>query len=302
MKLVLFDDYKPGLLKGDGVVDISSAVQRVAGRNGQETMEGIITNLDSLREGLARLLAEGKVTPLSSVRLRAPLPRPSKILCMIGNYKEGTDRPIQPIDIFLKSSDSVLDPGGTVVIPPVKATIFHHEAELGLVIGRKGKDIKPAQAFDYIIGYTAFVDVSARGTGRGNSFSGKSYDTFAPLGPCIATKDEIPDPHKLAVKLWVGGQIRHDYNTDDMEHQIPEIIEYASSIMTLNPGDLIACGTNHQGLGPLQDGETATMEVSGIGRFTFKVSDPSKRTWPVGVDVESARAVRERTGAPGAAR
>jgi len=93
---------------------------------------------------------------------------------MIGNYKEGTDRPIQPIDIFLKSPDSVLDPGGTVVIPPVKATIFHHEAELGLVIGRKGKDIKPAQAFDYIIGYTAFVDVSARGTGRGNSFSGKS--------------------------------------------------------------------------------------------------------------------------------
>ena len=300
MKLVLFDDYKPGLLKGNDVVDLSSVVPKEG--DGQKTMEGIIVRFDSLRPTLNRQLAEGKEIPLSSVQLRAPLPRPSKILCVIGNYKEGTDRPIQPIDMFLKSPDSVLDPDGTVVLPPVDATIFHHEAELAIVIGRRAKDVQPAQAFEHIFGYTTFVDVSARGTGRGTSFIGKSYDTFAPLGPCIATKDEITNPHKLAVKLRVDGQLRHDYNTNDMEHQIPEIIEYATSVMTLNPGDIIACGTNHQGLGPLQDGETVVMEISGIGSFSFKVSDPSKRSWPKGVDEESARAVRERTGAPGAAR
>ena len=107
------------------------------------------------------------------------------------------------------------------------------------------------------------IDVSAREQGRRTwpatpltSWLGKSFDTFAPIGPCIATADEIADPNDLLVRFWNDGQLRHNYNTDDMEHRVPELVEFATTVMTMNSGDLISCGTNHEGLGALQDGET----------------------------------------------
>lgn len=250
MKLVLFNGGKPGVIKGSNVVDISGAVKDVTAdaRTPQETITAIIANFDRVRPAIEQAAAGAAGEPLGGVTLMSPLPRPGKILCCIGNYKEGVDRPLQPLDMFLKSPESVNGPEGTIVLPEDRATIFHHEAELGIVIGRVAKDVKPEDAYSAIFGYTCFIDVSARGLGRVSlgSFLGKSFDTFTPIGPCIVTKDEIPDPHKLHVQLWVDGAIRHDYNTDDMEHPIPELIEFATRYMTLNPGDIIACGTNHQ--------------------------------------------------------
>ena len=112
---------------------------------------------------------------------------------------------------------------------------------------------------------------------------GKSFDTFAPLGPCIVTADEIADPNDLVVRFWNDGQLRHHYNTDDMEHPVPALIEFASRIMTLNSGDIISCGTNHEGLGALQDGEQVEIEIQGIGRMRLNVADPLKRVWERGV-------------------
>jgi 2-keto-4-pentenoate hydratase/2-oxohepta-3-ene-1,7-dioic acid hydratase in catechol pathway len=112
---------------------------------------------------------------------------------------------------------------------------------------------------------------------------GKSFDTFAPIGPCITTSDEIEDPNRLWVKFWNNGDLRHDYVTDDMEHRVPELIEFATTIMTLNSGDVIACGTNHEGLGPLQDGELCEIEIEKIGRMSIHVHDPLKREWERGV-------------------
>ena len=112
---------------------------------------------------------------------------------------------------------------------------------------------------------------------------GKSFDTFAPLGPCIVTADEIVDPNDLQVRFWDDGQLRHDYNTNDMVHRVPELIAFASTIMTLKSGDIICCGTNHEGLGPLQDGESVEIEISGIGRMALQVEDPLKRTWDKGI-------------------
>jgi len=293
MKLVLFDNYKPGLLKGDAVVDVTTVTQGVAGRNGQETMEGIIANFDALRPELTRQLNEGKEVPLADVQLRAALPRPGKIMMMGANYLEGTKGPALPIWGFLKSPEAILDPGGTVVLPPEEGVrVFHHEAELVAVIGRKAKDVKQNEAMNFVFGYTCGVDVSGRFAALPNSLLGKSYDTFSPIGPCIVTADEIPDPHQLQVHLSVDGQLRQDYNTSDMGHRIPECIEYMSSRMTLNPGDLLFMGTNHQGLGPLQDGEAVDMEITGIGHLLFKISDPSKRSWPKGIDPEVGRGVR----------
>ena len=115
------------------------------------------------------------------------------------------------------------------------------------------------------------------------SWLGKSFDTFAPLGPCIVTADEIANPNDLLVRFWNDGQLRHNYNTDDMEHHVPELVEFATTVMTMQSGDIIACGTNHEGLGALQDGETVEIEVQGIGRMAVNVVDPLKRKWERGV-------------------
>ena len=141
-----------------------------------------------------------------------------------------------------------------------------------------------------VFGYTCMIDVSAREQGRRTwpatpltSWLGKSFDTFAPVGPCIATADEIADPNDLLVRFWNDGQLRHNYNTNDMEHRVPALVEFATTVMTMNSGDLIACGTNHEGLGALQDGETVEIEIEKIGRMQLRVADPLQRRWERGV-------------------
>jgi 2-keto-4-pentenoate hydratase/2-oxohepta-3-ene-1,7-dioic acid hydratase in catechol pathway len=311
MKLLLFNEGRPGLLKGDGVIDISDAVRSVAPGTGQEAMQAIIANFDTLRPELERLQQSGQSVPVSSVKLNAPLPRPSKILCMGGNFREFGHRQPGPMWGFMKSSDAVIGPGDTVVLPPDDANIFHHEAELVLIFGKAGKNIKAADAFDHVFGYTCGVDVSARlgggggGGGGGRDYSvlpisnAKSFPTFAPLGPWIATKDEVPDPQDLNVRLWVDGELRGNYNTSDMAHSIAESIEYATGIEGVQPGDVFFAGTNHQGLGAMQDGDTIEIEIDHIGRMTFKVSDALKRRWPRGVDELTAEDVRSGGGGPG---
>ena len=302
MKLVLFDDYRPGLLKDDAVVDISDAIRPLFSVTPQLTMENLITSFEQYRGALEKLQREGKGVPLSSVRLRAPLPKPSKIICMGGNNREFGQREIGDAWGFLKSPEAVLDPDGVCVLPPHDANIFHHEAELVVVIGKGGKNIKPADAMDHVFGYTCGVDVSARIDGAGGRGSmGKSFDTFAPIGPCIATKDEIPDPYNLRVRLWVDGELRPNYSTADLARGIRESLEWFTGYVTVNPGDLLFMGTNHQGLGAMQDGEKIDMEIEKIGRFSFTVSDPLKRRWAKGVDQATAQAVREGSGGPGMA-
>ena len=304
MKLVLFGQGQPGVVTSRGVVDVSEAVQKYQPRNGEEAMEAIIVNWDAVKGDLARLEQNGAAVPLDSVRLLAPLPRPPKIMCMGANYKENGLRPVTPMWGFLKNPESVIGTGDTLVLPKFDANIFHHEPELVVVIGKRGKDIDQAHAMEYVFGYTAGVDGSARegdtGSNGGGTRLGKNFDTFAPLGSCIVTKDEIADPHHLNVRLTVDGELRGKYNTDDMAHQIPECIEFFSSFMTVVPGDLLFTGTNHQGLGAMQDGEHIEMEIEKVATLGFNVSDPLKRKWAKGVDEATAAGVRLGTGAPGA--
>ena len=293
MKLALFNDYVPGVVNGDRIVDISDIVgPTLMNLPPADRTPALIADFDRLRAKITES-AGSQGLPLAQVQLRAPVPRPSKMLFGIGNYRENVDGKIPPLGLFLKSPSAILDPGGTVKLPPIDAIIFHHEAELAFVIGKRGKDIPEAEALDYVFGYTCVVDVSARGLGGGVLFIDKSPDTFCPMGPWIVTRDEVPDPQKLSVKFWENDELRQDYNTDDMEHPIREIIAWASKIATLEVGDVFACGTNHQGLGPMQDGETGTIEIERIGRMSVKVKDPEKRRWPVGIDRGIGKAVRQ---------
>jgi 2-keto-4-pentenoate hydratase/2-oxohepta-3-ene-1,7-dioic acid hydratase in catechol pathway len=291
MKLVLFqtsgrDEPVPGLLTDRGIVDISEIAEK--GHTPQLTMQALIDGFDRLRPTLERRATDGEALPLSSVRLRAPLPRPGKILCCIANYWEHAQREARALNMFLKNPEAVVGPGDTIVLPDfTEPWIFMHEAELALVIKGPAKKVSQTNWRSAVFGYTCLIDVSARGEGRrtwkAGSWLGKSFDTFAPIGPCIATADEIPEPNDLVVRFWNDGQLRHNYNTDDMEHRVPELVEFASTIMTLNTGDLIACGTNHEGLGALQDGETVEIEIARIGRMSLNVVDPLKRSWERGI-------------------
>lgn len=293
MKLVLYEttdggEVLAGLLTPRGVVGIADAVQTRPGGMPQETMNGIIDGFKALRPELERLASDGPALPLASVRLRSPLPRPGKILCCIGNYWEHREREARPLNMFLKNPDAVIGPGDIVTLPEMtEPWVFHHEAELAIVIKGPAKKVHARDWRAAVFGFTCLIDVSARGEGRSTwrarSWMGKSFDTFAPIGPCIVTADEIADPNDLDVRFWDSGQLRHDYNTVDMEHPVPELVAWASDIMTLNSGDVIGCGTNHEGLGPLQDGDLAEIEIEGIGRMAVTVADPLKRSWDRGV-------------------
>jgi 2-keto-4-pentenoate hydratase/2-oxohepta-3-ene-1,7-dioic acid hydratase in catechol pathway len=291
VKLALFEradarDVLPGLLTERGVVSVASAVP--LGHTPQATMAGIIDRFETLRPALERLVREGETLPLASVRLRAPLPRPGKILACIANYWEHGALEARPLNMFLKNPDAVIGPDDTIVLPEfTEPWMFMHEAELGIVIKGAAKRVTREHWRDAVFGYTGMIDVSARGEGRrtwkAGSWLGKSFDTFAPIGPCITTADEIPEPNDVHVQFRVDGQLRHNYNTDDMEHWVPELVEFATTIMTLNSGDIIACGTNHEGLGPLQDGEIVELDIRGIGSMRLHVRDPLKRSWEKGV-------------------
>src|SRR5246500_2167557 len=279
MKLAYFDDYKLGVVKGDSIVDVTSAVRDIPHLNPADLINGLIARFDQYRKKLEEASATGGV-PLSSAKLQAPLPKPGNIVCMAVNYMEnGTRKEPAPINAFHKAPTAVLGTGGTMVLPDVPATIFEGEAEMALVISKRASNVKAADAMDYVFGYMNFIDGSARGIPPQSFFAMKSRDTFAPIGPYLVTADEIADPHKVAVKLSVNGTIKQDFNTDDMAHNIPRCIEWVTSIHTLEPGDILATGTNHRGLSSFQDGDAVELECEGLGTLHIKVRDPLKRTW-----------------------
>ena len=220
--------------------------------------------------------------PLAGVRVRPPLPRPANIVCMAVNYMEdGTRKEPAPINAFLKSPGAVIGDGDTMVLPDVPATVFEGEAELAVVIGRHAQAVSADEAMDYIFGYVNFIDGSARGLlPPGNTFyQMKSRETFAPMGPVIVTADEISDVDNLQIRLWVNEELKQNFNTSDMAHKIPRIMEWVSSIHTLEPGDVVATGTNHRGLSAFQDGDKIDLEVEGLGTLHFNIQDDLKRTW-----------------------
>ena len=282
MKLLYFDDYRLGVLNGGNVVDATNAVRKIPHTGPHDLISALIGRFAEYRPALDKLAAEGKGVPLSEVRIRPPLPKPHNIDCMAVNYMEdGTRSEPAPINAFHKSPSAIIGNGDTMVLPDAPATIFEGEAEVALVIGKRASNVRAADAMEYIFGYMNFIDGSARGLPpTGNTFfQMKSRETFAPIGPFIVTADEIRDPHNLQIRLWVNGELKQNFNTSDMAHKIPRCIEWVTSIHALEPGDILATGTNHRGLSAFQDGDRVELETDGLGRLTLNVRDDLKRTW-----------------------
>ncbi|MBI4483359.1 MAG: fumarylacetoacetate hydrolase family protein [Acidobacteria bacterium] len=242
-----------GVLQGDRVVAVASPFQV-----------------------LEEELAGTRGYPLSMVRLRAPLPQPGKIMCMGRNYVEhareqGVEPPKSPV-IFAKYPTAVIGPGDPIVLPSISQKV-DYEAELAVVIGRRGKKIAESHALDHVLGYTILNDVSARDLQftDGQWVRGKSCDTFAPLGPWIVGKEEIPDPHRLDIELRVNGDLRQASNTRHQIFKIPFLISYLSQAMTLEPGDILSTGTP-SGVGVFRDppvflkpGDVVEITIEAIG-------------------------------------
>lgn len=289
MKLALVDDYVPALVEGESVRRLAGDLPEIMALPPFYRMAGLIEHWGELRARVAS--SKAPRLSLDEVTLRAPVPRPTKLLCGQLSFKEGVAEASVKPAFFLKSSTSVIGPGDTVELPSVDAPVFHHEAELALVIGKRAKNISAATALDHVFGYTCFLDMSARAVGHGTSFQDKSYDTFGPMGPWILTADAAPDPHDLNVRLWVDDELRQDYPMADIGNPIGDMIAYASSIAALEPGDVLALGVNHQGVGPIQDGETVCIEIEPIGGFEVQVRDPLGRRWEKGIDTRLAATV-----------
>ena len=283
MKILRFNDDRIGVLKnGDRVVDVSDTIKYRAEKGAQRVIEEVIEGFDSRRREYEQIVSRESGTPLSKVKLLVPIPRPSKCLAAFSNYADSPDRkPATMFNEYFHKAPELLGPEGTVQlldIPPV--AVFQPEAELAFVIGKHAKNVTEADAMNYVFGYVPFVDISARGMVRRTQFVPKGQDTYGPCGPWITTRDEVPDPHNVNVKSWVNGQPRQDYNTKYMVHNLPDQSAWLTKYMQLQPGDVIATGTYHVGLGPINDGDVLEIEIVNMGkaRFFIKGHGPRKET------------------------
>lgn len=273
MRLVTFSagqGPRAGLVVGDRVVDLSAA--------GYPTVVSFLEDGDKAIEAAKKLAANpGNAPRRSEVKLQAPL-MPPKFICIGLNYldhakESGMAIPTTPV-VFTKYHNAVIGPGEAIVLPPVSNQV-DYEAELGFVIGKRGKNIPAERWEEYVFGYTCVHDVSARDYQMATSqwTIGKTFDTFGPIGPELVSKDEAPDPHKMAISFELNGKVLQDSNTSQFIFNIPTLIEYLSKVMTLVPGDLISTGTP-PGVGfarkpPvfLKPGDEAVVKIEGVGEL-----------------------------------
>ena len=222
----------------------------------------------------------GETVPLGEARLHAPIVRPAKIICIGLNYEDhaaetGREIPEKPV-VFAKYPNTIVGPGEPIRIPPITGQV-DYEAELVVVIGRAAKNVPEEEALEYVFGYTNGNDVSSRDlqfSEGGQWTRSKSLDTFAPIGPYVATRDEIPDPQSLSIRCVLNGEVVQDGTTSKMIFSVAELISFLSTGMTLVPGDVIFTGTP-AGVGFVRDpelfmkpGDEVTVETEGLGALT----------------------------------
>lgn len=236
----------------------------------------------SLDQDADRLRAEGVVFELPEVRLAPVVPDPDKIICIGRNYRAhaeeaGISLPDYP-EFFAKYRNTLLGHGEPIFLPQVTDRV-DYEAELAVVIGRRGRYVSEERAYEHVAGYACFNDVSARDYQMRTSqwTAGKTFDGFAPFGPWLVTRDEVPDPHRLRIGCLVGGELLQDASTADMIFKVPRLVSYLSEVMTLEPGDVIATGTP-AGVGfvrnpPrfLRPGDEVEVRIEGIGSLCNSV-------------------------------
>ena len=289
MRLALFDDNRLGVVSADGgsVVDVTAALPWPHDPDPLTAgwWRALCRDFADLAPALAEAARNGDPRPVGDVVLRAPALSPSKVVAAASNYGEHVaemhgvqertlgrvEAWMMEFDVFLKAPSSIAGPGTDVMLPAdvvAAGQEVHHESELVVVIGRGGRDIPLESAMDAVLGFTAGLDITVRSAA--DRSRRKSYDTFSPLGPWIVTTDEVGDGSGLEIRLTSGGEVRQSVNTRDLLVPVPQIVAYASTVMTLEPGDVLFTGAP-PGVGPIAAGEKLEMTISRIGSMTVQV-------------------------------
>jgi 2-keto-4-pentenoate hydratase/2-oxohepta-3-ene-1,7-dioic acid hydratase in catechol pathway len=296
MKLATIKPNALAIVKNETLIPISETLERDGTLAKGSSMIDLIGKYDAIKNKLVDLAGKSAGTKLDAKMLKAPIEQPPKIWAAAGNYKRGTGglddargrgtasktSPEELLEnIFLKPSSCIAGPEDNILIPKNADSIFP-ELELCVVIGKKIRNLSKAQAFDAIFGYTIMLDVTARGYGLSKNMSGtrsvrKGFDTFAPIGPWITTKDEIADPHNLWMKLWINGELKQSAKTDAMINDIATQISFLSQVTTFYPGDLLTTGNpdSPEFQEKLKAGDVLKAEIEGIGAMSLGVARAS---------------------------
>jgi 2-keto-4-pentenoate hydratase/2-oxohepta-3-ene-1,7-dioic acid hydratase in catechol pathway len=294
MQICRFNNKRLGLVEGDTVLDVTEALSAIPEQRWPLAFgDPLIANLGVVQKAITSIRDRAPVQPLAAVKLNSPVGWPTKILAAPANYRkhveqdtvdQGVDmgvhrdavinleRPVDTYGLFLKAPSSIVGPADGVQLPYADRRT-DHEVELAVIIGRTARHVTRLEAYDYIAGYAVGIDITVRGTEE-RSFR-KSADSFAVLGPWLTTADMIPEPENLQLSLSVNEAERQNSSTDAMTVGIAELIEIASRVYTLYPGDVLMTGTP-EGVGAILPGDVITASCTSIGSFDISV----RAGWP----------------------
>lgn len=287
MKFVAFNDQRIGVIRGDEVVDVTTLLDTGPAPWPPVRMVRFIRDYERLADQVRARVDSESGRPVADVSLRAPIEWPNKLIAFPANYQRHIDEmnSRNRADVnayFLKAASSISGPSDPIILPALDGGLaVHHECELAVIIGRPGRHIPPERAMQHVFGFTCLIDVTVRSPQE--RVARKSFDSFAPIGPWIVTRDEVRDPSALALRLWVNGELRQDANTRDLLLGINDMIAMSSAISTLHPGDIIATGTP-DGVGPLESGDVVTIWIEDVGEMSVPVvqaprQDGFQLTW-----------------------
>ena len=273
MKIARFNDNRIGVVRGETIVDVTDIIDPNPSAWPPVAMNRLIAEFGEYRGKLERAAA-GMGMALNGVRLLTPIPWPSKIIAYPVNYhahgiEMGSSYRANNQGFFLKPPSALSGPADPIVLPVNAGRRIDHECELAIIIAKRGRDVPRDAWRDYVFGYSCLIDAVIRG--KEERVTRKGFDSFCPVGPWIVTEDEIGDAaHSLQGRLWINGEIKQDANTRDLVLDIPGMIEMAASVMTLQPGDIIAAGTP-DGVGPMRHGDKLRIAFERVGEMNLDV-------------------------------
>jgi 2-keto-4-pentenoate hydratase/2-oxohepta-3-ene-1,7-dioic acid hydratase in catechol pathway len=283
VRICRFEDDRLGLVKGDDVLDVTPALDVIPPQRWPIAPgDPLVANLDRVLERVRALAASAPRRRLADVKLKSPVANPTKIVNAPINYqahideakadpKLGAGRKLNHITdwgLFLKATSALIGPGEEIRLRGADKR-NDHEVELAVVIGRECRKATLENALDFVAGYAIGLDMTIRGPEMPSWR--KSVDTYAVCGPWLTTKEEVPDPNDLRLSIKVNGETRQDSRTSRMVYSVHRLIEYATSMYTLYPGDLIFSGTP-EGVGPVKPGDVLTAEIERVGRFDVRIA------------------------------
>ncbi|HEY9281230.1 MAG TPA: fumarylacetoacetate hydrolase family protein [Eoetvoesiella sp.] len=290
MKIAVFDEYRIGLVQGDDVCDVTGALPSFLDELPAQRMNWLIANWTVMAERLDAYRQSGRVLPLAGIKLLPPNPAPPHVFAAPANYQKHIGelgsravtkggRSAREQGFFLKAPASLVGAGGNIMLPSGSSRRFDHESELAVVIGRHARNVPRDEAMDYVFGYSCLIDATMRieqGVAEEERSMRKSFETFTPMGPYLVTVDEVAEPGSLQNRLWVNDELRQEANTSEMIVGIAELIEMISSVLPLQPGDVIATGTP-AGVGPFAAGDRVKIAIESVGEMTLDVRECPQR-------------------------